>query len=328
MDLPAPEARTELVRRYARLLTHFGAEIGERPLVLPTSDFFPDPFRGDEASLERLLRRLALHAGMSDIPLRARLVDTGAAGGCGTGGCGTGSCQTGASDEEMPPRVVEQEGAWVLSVLDAELAQGGLLTTHLVRSLAAVFLAETSDARARIEAPLAVSVDLAAVALGFGALMLEGSYVYKKSCGGPSVTQLTALSTGELAIAFALFVERGAHPTRAALRELGTTQRALASQAFAWARANREPLALLRTAPAALLEAPLALRSPRPWLARLLEGRAKPSEDLDLETALAATELDGALTRLPEATPRKPARPADPRRDELRLLVDEALRAR
>ena len=74
MDLPAPDACTELVRRYARLLTHFGAELGERPMVLPTSEFFPDRFRGDEASLQRLVQRLALHAGMSDIPIQARLV--------------------------------------------------------------------------------------------------------------------------------------------------------------------------------------------------------------------------------------------------------------
>jgi hypothetical protein len=339
MDLPASDACSELVRRYARLLANFAPELGERPMVLPNADFFPDPFRADEASVLRLVRRLSKHAGMSDIPIGVQLITTGeggaAGGACGTGSCGTSSCgSANAAEPELPvARVSEQEGGWRLSVFDVELAHPSLLTTRLVRALAGVFLAETSHAEAPVEPPLTVSLDLTAVALGFGALMLEGSHVYQKSCGGPSVTQLTTLSVGELAIAFALFIERGDHKTRTALRGLGATQQELLSKACAWARSNRTQLGLLRSAPAALLDAHFDFQPARPWLARLIGARSNPDAIVapGLEAALAAASLDAALANAPEMLPTPTApRPVrvDPRRAELRLLVDEALRAR
>jgi hypothetical protein len=348
MDLPANDACRELVRRYAGLLDTFAAELGERPMVLPNSDFFPDAFRADEASVHRLVRRLCKHAGMSDIPIDVRLVATGegaAAGGCGTGACSTGgsstggsgggACGPGGSESELPvARIAEAAEGWQLSVYDVELAHPSLLTTRLVRALAGVFLAETSSSRAAVEPPLGVSIDLTAVALGFGTLMLEGSHVYQKGCGGPSVAQLTTLSVSELAVAFALFIERGDHKARSALRELSATQQALVSKACAWARSNRAQLALLRTAPAQLIDAPLEFSPARPWLARLIEGRsspaAAPAPGLGLEAALAAATLDEALAHAPEHLPAPPRRPSrvDPRRAELQSLVDEALRAR
>lgn len=347
MDLPASDACSELVRRYARLLANFAPELGERPMVLPNADFFPDPFRADEASVLRLVRRLSKHAGMSDIPIGVQLITTGegaaAGGACGSTTCGTSrpggaagaSCgSANAAEPELPvARVSEQAGGWQLSVFDVELAHPSLLTTRLVRALAGVFLAETSHAQAPVEPPFTVSLDLTAVALGFGALMLEGSHVYQKSCGGPSVTQLTTLSVGELAIAFALFIERGDHKTRTALRGLGATQQELLSKASAWARSNRTQLGLLRTAPAALLDAHFDFQPARPWLARLIGARSNPDAIIapGLEAALAAAALDEALANAPEMLPTPPApRPArvDPRRAELRLLVDEALRTR
>jgi hypothetical protein len=350
MELPANDACSELVRRYARLLVSFAGELGERPMVLPNSDFFPDAFRPDEASVQRLVRRLSKHAGMSDIPIGVRLIATGdgtSAGSCGTGSCGTGSCGTGScgtgscgtgggnAEPDLPvARVTEAADGWQLSVFDVELAHPSLLTTRLVRALAGVFLAEASSAEAPVEPPLTVSLDLIAVALGFGSLMLEGSHVYQKSCGGPSVTQLTTLSVGELAVVFALFIERGDHKARRALRELGATQQELLSKACAWARSNRAQLSLLRSAPAQLLDARFEFQEPRPWLARLIEGRSSPSAapapGLGLDAALAAASLDEALAQAPELLPSPPRRPArvDPRRAELQLLVDEALRAR
>ena len=50
--------------------------------------------------------------------------------------------------------------------------------------------------------------ELAALSLGFGVLLLEASYLYSKSCGGPSVQRATALQTDELSGLFALFLAR------------------------------------------------------------------------------------------------------------------------
>ena len=64
-----------VVQRYAQLLAKLGDEIGQRPLVLPTAEFFPDRFQGDVKSLRRLIQRMQKHAGMSDIPIEASLVE-------------------------------------------------------------------------------------------------------------------------------------------------------------------------------------------------------------------------------------------------------------
>src|SRR5439155_99449 len=75
-------------------------------------------------------------------------------------------------------------------------------------------------------------------ALGFGALLLEGAYISSKGCGGPQVACVTAAPLGELALVCALFTEVGAHSARRVLGALGTTQRAVFSEAHGWAKSN------------------------------------------------------------------------------------------
>jgi hypothetical protein len=203
-----------------------------------------------------------------------------------------------------------------------------VVTTQLARTLARLFLNETLVEGESIDPPVPVTVDLVAVALGFGALMLEGSYIYKKSCGGPSVLRATHLGCAELAPAFALFVAGGRHSPRRALRELGTTQKELYREAQAWLDSNPRLVRLLRDDPKELGAGSIALHPPRPSLLRWLgwgKGTTRGSgQELDGDQMLA--ELEELAAR---AEPRKTPRPvrADPVRDELRALVDEALDA-
>jgi hypothetical protein len=353
MELPDLGGRAELVRRYAHLLHHFGSEIGTRPLVRQNGEFFPDRFDKDEPSLARLVRRLQTHAGLDDIPLQVRLLSLDgapveASGGCSTSAsssCGSGACGPGASAAALPQgaaaaRLVETESGWVLNVFDAELHHPVALTCKLAQALASLFLAETESASAPVEAPREVSVDLACVALGLGTLVLEGSYVYAKSCGGPSVTQLTALNVGELAVACSLFVAVGGHSGRRALAELGTTQRALLAEANDWAASNPRILEQLATDPGQLAITAPKLGDARPWLLRLFDrpasSGAKNGPEPSLERALSGELGDAELRRLYQS-----ARSAGPsagaagpsstlnaaERDELRSLVDEALRS-
>jgi hypothetical protein len=351
MELPDLASRAELVRRYAHLLQHFGSEIGERPLVRQNNTFFPDPFAKDEASVTRLVRRLALHGGLDDIPLAVRLLslegplpaEGGDASGCGparsgAAGCGSAGCApTAVGTTASPPRLVERDEGWVLNVFDAELHHPVALTCTLARSLARLFLAETASATAPVEEPLEVSVDLACVALGFGTLVLEGSYIYAKSCGGPSVTQLTRLGVGELAVACSLFIAIGGHSGRRATAELGTTQRVLLAEANDWAASNAPLIERLATSPGQLASSVPTLTDTKPWLLRLFQRpRVRPSEP-SLERALAGELGDAELLELAQAArgdkpgakaaggPQRPA--PDSRRDELRALVDEALGA-
>lgn len=340
MELPSREGRAELVRRYAHLLDRFANEIGDRPLVLQNGAFFPDLYERDEASAARLLRRLQLHAGMDDIPLQARVVPLERAEGAHGGGCGSTACGPVDVGETAPSaRIEEHAGGWIVNIFDAELHHPVGLTSQLARALGRVFLAEASTQPSDIEAPELVSSELAAVALGLGALLLEGSYVYGKSCGGPSVTQLTTLSVGELAVACSLFIEMGGHSTRRALGCLGTTQRALLSEASEWAASNSALIQKLSDAPGQVATRAPELREARPWLLRLFDRprRAEPSLERALAGGLGDEELlrlarsvdprrDGVNVRLDDA--KSTAEPsAKANHDDLRALVDEALRS-
>jgi hypothetical protein len=346
MILPDLASRAELVRRYALLLERFGSEIGERPLVRQNGDFFPDVFEKDEASVTRLVRRLQTHAGLADVPLQVRLLslaDAEAGAEQAGGSCGSGACapaKVGTAQNAV--RLEEHEGGWVLNVFDAELHHPVALTCTLARSLARLFLLETQSETAPVEAPLEVSVDLTCVALGMGTLALEGSYIYAKSCGGPSVTQLTTLTVAELAVATALFIEAGSHSGRRALAELGTTQRALLAEANEWAASNARLIRQLASDPGHVATNAPKLADTKPWLLRLFDRsprRAEPS----LERVLAGEVGDAELVELAREAQRDArrggtaesgrtrdagARPSDDaRRAELRALVDEALRS-
>ena len=106
-------------------------------------------------------------------------------GGCGSGGCAPSCAAPGAGGSAS--RLEETAQGWILNVLDGELHHPVALTTQLSLALSEIFLAETASASAPVEEPRAVSRDLAAVALGLGLIVLEGSFIYSKSCGGPSL---------------------------------------------------------------------------------------------------------------------------------------------
>lgn len=340
MELPKLPARAELARRYAYLLQHFGRELGQRPLVQHDATFFPDRFEHDAPSLERLVRRLQTHAGMEDVPIRVRLLspdgEPALGGGCGSGACSP-SCGSGVAAAEADGKIArleESSEGWTLNVIDAELQHPVGLTTQLALALGDIFLAETRSARSPVEAPHGVSRDLACVALGLGLLVLEGSYVYAKSCGGPSVTQLTQLSVGELALACSLFISAGQHSPRRALSGLGTTQRSLLAEANDWAASNRTLVNQLIEQPGQLATAAPTVQETRSWLVRLFERaprRKNTSAVPSLEAALAEGLGEGDLLRLAKdlagAQPKERTASRKEREyAELSALVDEALR--
>jgi hypothetical protein len=323
MELPPDPVVRALVQRYARLLARRGEEMGDRPLVLPTGDFFPDAFEPDERSLKRLVKRMRKHAGMADIPVKARLVqdehdehDHG--GGCGSGGCGSGACSTGDEGADATARLVDDGDGWRLNVTAQELKHPVVLTCNVARALAYVFLMETQRGDEPIDEPLELTVDLTAVALGFGELLLEGSYIYQKSCGGPSIGKVTALGPVELAIPTALFVAIHRHSARKLSAELPTTQKEAFAEARALADSNPALVERLRHDPAGVAEGGFELGEAKPLLSRLFAKRKKAPEELSLDEleALVATRSQGLGSE---------AKASDPKRDELRALVEEAL---
>lgn len=306
MDLPADAARA-LIERYARIRARLGEEIGERPLVLPIAEFFPDEFRGDLPSVKRLAKRMQKHAGMADIPVRVAVLDPETDQAAG-GGCSSGACAVPKHGAQADfARVSEVNDEWLLQVPTAELRHPVVLTNNLARALSLVFLMETRDPEQPLEEPLDATIDIAAVALGFGELLLEGSHIYQKSCGGPSIGKVTGLTHPELALLCALFVGLGEHSARKLKKQLPPTQAESFGNAWEQVREHRALLDALRTTPERVAEGFFS------W-----KGLGEKHDD---EPSL--MELEKALRAAPPKSKRKKER--DSADDELSELVGEAL---
>ncbi|MBX3184358.1 MAG: hypothetical protein KF915_17145 [Polyangiaceae bacterium] len=316
-----------VIARFAALTSERGDELGERPLVLPTGRYFPDEFSSDSKGATRVLRRAQEHAGLTDVPIRLAVFDAEEAasgGSCSSGGCGT-SCATPTTGELT--RVAPDGDGWLITLAAGELSHPIQLTSAIAVALGAIFLLETAEEDEPAPALDAAS-ELSAVGLGFGVLLLEASYIYSKSCGGPRVTQLTRLSCGELAVATALFADLQGHRLRAALGELSTTQRATLKQASELLTSNPRVTELLRSAPEALVRGDFQLEDARPWLARVLARRrhSEPETLEEMEALVMAAGPRGSARAASTAvsTKKQTARRAPP--DDLRALVEEALR--
>lgn len=328
MEALSPPVATEIVRRYAWLRSRLGAEFGDRPLVLPTAAFFPDVFRPDEGSLQRLTARMQHHAGMRDVPIMARVIETEPTG--LPGGCGGPACSP-APGQGDTVRLAETEEGWLISIPDVELQHPTALTCNLARVLGQVALVESSQSPSDVEAPLEVSADLAAVQLGLGTLLLQGSHIYSKSCGGPSIARLTALGPYELALSVVLFAEVSGQRWQAARKGMAPTQvDALNAAAEIVGNAPRL-VERVRTAPATLT-APgsIELTEQRSWLSKIFSRPKKEiSAEALLEAALAGEPVDDTALRALRAGTSKvlPVKTQSRSQadDELKALVEEAL---
>jgi hypothetical protein len=208
----------------------------------------------------------------------------------------------------------------------------------LARSLAFVFLVETKLEDEVLEPPVDVTADFAAVALGLGALLLQGSYIYAKSCGGPRVTRVTKVLLPELAISTALFAASEGHDIGPLLRELDPTQKELLAEADRLIRANRRLVATLVEQPDRIARGDFELETPSSILASLKRGlsaitttsssrSAAPLPPID--PGLELDELESLLIAMPPASTvrgRSDRPPASPKTDELKELVAEVLR--
>jgi hypothetical protein len=313
--LTGPE-RQAVVDRLARVLSAVGRDLGERPLVLPNGEFFPDRFSGDAESVARLVGRMQTHAGMGDIPLTTHLVapEEDPAAGCGTGGCGSGACHVPARDGAEGARLVDLGDAWRLNVPAEEVSHPVVLTTLTARALGTVFLAETLQDGTALEDPPEIVAEHVAAGLGFGPLLLEGSYIYSKGCGGPQVTRVTATSLPELSLVVALLAEMRGQPLRRAFAELGTTQAAVLRESHAWVRESKALVVALREAPE------LVLTGGYEDFVRASREGSRASKGPAWKRWLG---LGGAAAQAPAPAAPRPERAKAP--DELRDLVGEAL---
>jgi hypothetical protein len=331
-----------LAQRYARFIDELELEQGEPLLVLPNAEFFPDRFTADAASVERLVARMQGYAALESLELETRLVGDAvetSGGGCGTGACGAPGCAPAGAEPSGGPRVERLGDRYLLRIPVEELRHPIVLTARLATALGAVALIERHPRGLALASDPAYA-ELAALSLGFGVLLLEASYLYSKSCGGPSVQRATALQTDELSGLFALFLAREGHDLGDALAELGTTQRAVVKQA--WEIVGESPglVEHLRKNPERVARGNFSLRDGGSFLSKLF-GRSKHRAESPAEreaAALSALERGASVEELEDllgsagANGASNERPRSPRetnaRDaEIRALVDEALAA-
>lgn len=310
------ETLQDLCRRYAKVLADFGAELGEQPLVLPNGDFFPDRFSRDAASVQRLVTRMQEHAGMLDIPITAELVSLETEGTAG-GSCSSGACHTPAEAPQIP-RVVDRGSEWRIHVPAPELGSPVVMTAQLARALGVIFLAETEQPGRTLAQPLEVTAELGAVALGFGVLLIEGSHIYVKSCGGPQIGRVTALGCDELAVALALFVRARRQSPRLAAKELSPTQEEAFTRALEWVDDRPALIQQLQRSPQQVAEQPFAFDEPKK---RSLFSRLFPQKRRDEAQEPPLAELEQMVTQ----AKRKQAKRESPEDEELRRIVREAL---
>ena len=335
MELPNDTSIRWLVRRYASLLARDTDR--KRKLVLPTGEFFPDAFEGDQGSINLLFWRLQEHAALTDLDVELRLVDDRDAeasgckcgeggckdGGCKEGGCG-GSCGShGKHERTLAPVVQLRDGGYRVDVRLSDAKNATTLTAALATSLAHAFVLETGGFESWPEAEWMSTCEVAASILGLGVLLTNASYMYSKACKGVNIEQGTSLDVSELSLVLAVFVALGEHPHGRAVQNLDPTQKEAYDEARMWVDSNAKILRRLRRDPGAVAaDEHLTLESARPWLARLLGLGAKKKKTVDLNDEEAVAQIAAAMAAK-RGEGKK--RAEDPKMAELRALVDESL---
>jgi hypothetical protein len=156
---------------------HSGGAEPVSGLVLPTSEFFPDAFDGSLEAVKRLLRRIVRLAGLSDVPVRLRVhqPEAEAAG----GGCSSGACAVPGAAAKLE-RVTAADDGYHVAIQPSEVGNPTVLTSAMVRAVSHIFLREADLYTPFQRGEAELGVDLAGVLLGFGVLLGNASYIYRK----------------------------------------------------------------------------------------------------------------------------------------------------
>jgi len=240
MALPSETVLRNLVARYARLLAAHGDAFEGAELVTPTGEHFPDHFARDARSVSKLLERVASYTPLGeDVPLEFVLVEDES---------DDGHCNSGCSKPAARIDGVQRDGdGYRVALPVTELGHPTRLVCALARGVCCAVLAEAEE---KVDArEVGITSEIVGVASGFGVVLLEGSHVYTKSCGGPAIHQGTALATNELAALLAFFCAVNDISPRTAQKYLGATQGEAFDEAWAFVQINEGLVRKLREAP-------------------------------------------------------------------------------
>jgi len=321
MELPSERQIHWMLKTTAKLLGA-GAE-PVKGLVQPNAEFFPDRFDGSAVALTALMDRILSHAGLADakVDLSIILPD----GEEQKVSCSSGACGGAGKIELRSDRVLKSADGYTVAIGAGEIKSPQVLTTAMVRATSFIFLSEADIVADFPAIEVEPVIDLAAILLGYGVLITNGSYLYAKGCGGVAVHSATKMPVDECALALGMFCRLHDIGERTAAKHLDVTQRAHFEESYAWASSNDRVLRLLRSKPDAILAQDYRLSPSRSWLARALGIGKKKA----VTTDDALSELEASLLASGAASANGAAKKVDPlkqkRLEELRALVDESL---
>jgi hypothetical protein len=296
-----------VVAHLAHLREAHGDAFAAPALVEPNGTYFPDEFSLDPPGIDRLLRRMLAYAPISeDVEIALGFVESNDAAAAG-GGCGSGACGPGGASRAGTPTsgAIETEEGYAVLLHVQDVGDPTVLTTAMARSVGRLVLFEADeDVDPRDEGALA---ELTAVASGLGLLVLNGTCVYKKGCGGMSRHQATFLDVEEVALALALFVRTTGAAAASVKKHLEVTQREAFDSALDWVDGQPTLVESLRERPETLSDGVFSFEEKRGLLSRFFRGKADPA--------------------MPAAPPSKRVRTEEEERRlaEARALVEEAL---
>ncbi len=231
-------------------------------------------------------------------------------------GCSGGSCGVSFAVDPSEPRLIDRGDRWLVRVAPAELTHPIVLSTTLCLSLSTIFLVETTPKSQQPESPLEATVELLGCLLGMGGLLLMGSHIYRKSCGGPSVWRATKLGPEALALGTACFVAVSGTDPQPLRRELEATQKAAWDAAQRYLADRPGLVHALRETPEQVSEGTVSF-APTPrsfWSRWFSRPSSAPPETPEALLEKLSTEL---RPKTPNPTPKQP--------DELAELVRETL---
>lgn len=316
-----------IVRRAATLALAGAEPVG--PIVLPDARFFPDKFDRRPESIGKLFERMKLHVGLSDTDTSLSLVDPEegrVVSSCSSGGCGGGGVSTLSGERVTVRRGAGGALGYDVVVAIQEVANPTVLTTALARALGQVFLFEADVASRFAPKEIAPAADLAAVLLGLGVIVTNGSAIEVKGCGGMKVHGATSLGPAEAVLALALACEREGQRGRELPAGLEAGLDRIARSMFGMARAfvheNRAVVRRLDDGAEALEQDKFTLREAGSSIGgrikKLFGMKAASTDPLEALEREAASAPKSAGTRA-GAKPKN-----DARLEEIRALVEES----
>jgi hypothetical protein len=262
-----------IISRLAHLRATYGEAFADPDLVEPNGKYFPDEFTLDPQGIDRLLRRMLGYAPLADdldIALGFIEPDGETNGG---GGCGSGACGTGGLKEIARGGATETEHGYAALVHVQDVGDPAILTTALSRSIGRIVMFEVDEeVDPRDEGALS---ELTAIASGLGLLLLNGSCVYKKGCGGMKRHQATFLEVEEIALGLALFVRATKKKPGTVRAHLEVTQKEAFDAALAWVDTQPTIVRALAEEPEKLSDGVFSFEKKTGFLSRLFTRKAE-----------------------------------------------------